>query len=100
MQSKQKTEYVVGQRPPVTLTAKARKQLAAAKPSTTVASFAKIVATLVTTPNAPHKSTVISELQTLKPGDSTKALSAEDASRSSFRNHGKSSSKKRIAKAA
>jgi hypothetical protein len=74
MSSKQKTEYVVGQRPPMTLTAKAREQLAAAKPSTKVASFAKIVATLVSTPNAAHKYAAIPELQTLKPGDSAKAL--------------------------
>jgi hypothetical protein len=100
MQSKQKNEYVVDQRPPLTLTAKARKQLAAAKPSTTVASFAKIVATLVSTPNAPHKSTAISGLQALKPGDSAKALSAKDASRLSFRPPGKIRSKTRIAKAA
>ena len=85
MPSKQKTEYVIDQRPPVTLTAKARKQLAAAKPSTTVASLAKIVATLISSPNTTRRCTAITELQALKPGDSANALSAKDAARNSFR---------------
>lgn len=100
MPSKQKTEYDVGQRPPVTLSAKAREQLSAAKPSTKVASFAKIVATLVTTPNAAPKRTAIAELTTLKPGDSSKAISAKEAACSSFKQPGKHNLKKNLAKAA
>lgn len=100
MSCKHKTEYVIGQSPPVTLTAKARRQLAAAKPSTTVASFAKVAVTLVTTPSSSHKCSAIPEIKTLTPGDSTKALNAKDAARSSFRSHQKSNPKKRIAKAA
>ena len=100
MPNKQKTEYVIGQRPPVTLTAKARKQLAAAKSSTTVASFAKIVVTLVSTPNSSHKFTDIPEIKTLTPGDSAKALNTKDAARTSFSSPQKSNSKKRTAKAA
>jgi hypothetical protein len=100
MSTKQNPAYVVGQRPPVTLTAKARKQLAAAKPSIKVASFAKIVAKLVSTPVTSNKNTAIPELQTLKPGDITKALSAKDAACVSFSHPGKNRSKKRISKAA
>ncbi len=100
MSSAQKTKYVVDQRPPVTLTAKAREQLAAAKPSTKVASFAKIVATLVSTPNTALKRTAIAELITLKPGDSSKAISAKEAACFSFNPSGKNNPKKHMSKAA
>jgi hypothetical protein len=99
MPGKQKVEYIICQRPPVTLTVKARKQLANVKPSIKVAELARIVGKLMRTSETGEKYIVIPD-NSLKPGDTSNALTAKDAARMARNNPEKNISQKHIAKAA
>lgn len=100
MPTEEKTGYVVGQQPPTALTAKARKQLANAKPSTKVAEFADTLSNLFSTSSAGKTVAIIPGTERLKPGDLANALSAKDAAAKAQKVSGKISSRKHSTKAA
>ena len=99
MSSKEKTGYVVGQQPPATLTPRARKQLAHAKPSTKVAEFAETLSRLFSTSSTGKTVAIIPGTESLKPGDLTDALSAKDAAAKARGISRKTSPKKRSSQA-
>ena len=98
MSTEDKSRYVIGKRPPVTLTAKAREQLEATKPSLEVAALAKVFAKLFATSSNGEKFADIPGIERLKPGDVTTALTAKDAARASRKALAKNSSRKNMAK--
>ena len=98
MSTEEKSKYVVGKRPPVTLTPKAREQLEAIKPSVEVAELAKVFAKLFSTSGNGKIFANIPGVKTLKPGDVTTALTAKEAARASRKASAKTTSSKNITK--
>jgi hypothetical protein len=99
MPTSRKTAYVVGQRPPVTLTAKAREQLANAKPSKKVAELAEIVAKHLSISSTGTKRIIFPGVNSLPPGNSTSGLTALEAATAARKPATKSRPRKYIAKA-
>ena len=99
MAIKQKTKYVVGQRPPVILTAKAREQLAKAKPSKKVSELAEIVTKHLSISNTGIKRIILPGINSLPAGNSTVGLSAQEAASIDRKPAAKNRSKKYVAKA-
>jgi hypothetical protein len=79
MSSSTKSEYVVGQRPPVTLSKKAHKQLADITPSVQVAEFAQIVSKLMSKSVSGAKIFHIPGIASLRPDDTKPTLTAKEA---------------------
>lgn len=99
MPTKQKTEYVVGQRPPATLTPKARRQLAQAKPSKKVAELAEVVAKHLSISSTGTKRIILPGVNSLPPGNSAAGLTAQEAAAAARKPAAKGRSKKSVAKA-
>lgn len=79
MSSSTKPAYVVGQRPPVTLSQKARKQLEEITPSVQVEEFAKVVAKLMSKSGSGAKIVHIPGITSLSPDDTKPTMTAKEA---------------------
>jgi hypothetical protein len=86
MSSSSKTKYVVGQRPPLTLSKKARKQLANMKPSAQMAEVSKVVSRLISKSSNGSIVIHIPGTESLKGDDTRPSITAKEAAAIS-RNH-------------